>query len=62
MSLPKITKEPSYVKASLGQLIEGYKKDYGDTNEKYPKVSEKKTSNSPTKKRRERDAPTIING
>ena len=59
MSLPRIKKEPSYLKAPLDRLIEEYKINYGSTKQKSPKVSEK---NSPTKKRRERDAPTIMNG
>jgi hypothetical protein len=61
MSLPKIKKLPSFMRTDLKELNEEYKKIYGNTNEKNPKVSEKKNSNSPPKKRRERDAPTIIN-
>jgi hypothetical protein len=62
MPLPKITKVPYYMTTQLKELNEEYKKIYGNTNEKNPKVSEKKNSNSPIKKRRERDAPTIMNG
>lgn len=57
-SLPQIT-NASYFDTPLNELIEEYKINYGSTKQKSPKVSEK---NSPIKKRRERDAPTIMNG